>query len=46
MILSAMWTQNVTIEILQDEVIVRAETGTVAIPVRRNGFQEIAAVVE
>jgi len=45
MILSAMWTQNVTIEI-QDEVIVRAETGTAAIPVRRNGFQEIAAVVE
>jgi len=43
---TAMWTQNVTIEILQDEVTVRAETGTAAIPVRRNGFQEIAAVVE
>lgn len=46
MILLAMWTQNVTIEILQHEVTVRAETGTAAIPVRRNGFQEIAAVVE
>ena len=42
----AMRTRNVTIEILQDEVTVRAETGTAAIPVRRNGCQETAAVVE
>lgn len=45
-LLLAMRTQNVTIEILQDEVTVRAEAGTAAIPVRRNGFQEIAVVVE
>ena len=44
--LLAMRMQNVTIEILQDEVTVRAEAGTAAIPVRRNGFQEIAATVE
>lgn len=45
-LLLAMRTQNVTIEILQDEVTVRAEAGTAAILVRRNGFQEIAVVVE
>lgn len=45
-LLLAMRTQNVTIEILQGEVTVRAEAGTAAILVRRNGFQEIAVVVE
>ena len=44
--MSAMQIYSVTVEVLKAQVIVQAEAGMAAIPIRRQGFLGIATAIK